>query len=240
MKAWALMLAATAGLGLVAAIRHARRTKPVDLKISLWVPPVHPSSSPPGMGRLLGEEGLRRLDQDDRSSRPSSSARPSTITTWRGTASPTSPTSIRATSRAGSRSSRSARSPSPSLGRPQGHAGSRRLVPRLRGDRNEGHEVLPRDDPFAGTLHSRRKITIPSELKGVKVRPAQIDHRPARLDGGRHERPELGPRSPRHAGAGRRGRDLLPLGLGLPVRGSTRSSATISTSRSTRPSSSTR
>ena len=53
----------------------------------------------------LDREGLERHHQVQGLSRRSSSARRSTTTTWRATASPTSPTSARATSPAASRSS---------------------------------------------------------------------------------------------------------------------------------------
>ena len=79
--------------------------KTFDLKVSHWVPPSHPlQQATGGLGRRH-REGLRRHHQVQGVSRRSSSARRSTITTWRATASPTSPTSIPAISPAASRSS---------------------------------------------------------------------------------------------------------------------------------------
>jgi hypothetical protein len=69
MKKLALALA----IGLLSSSAMAQ-DKPVDLKISIWLPPAHP---------------LVPATSRPRSSRPSSSARRSTITTWRATASPT-------------------------------------------------------------------------------------------------------------------------------------------------------
>ena len=87
---------------------------------------------------------------------PSSSARRSTITTWRGTASPASPTSIPATSPAAS---------IVSLGQvpfifADGHkrgAGLRRLVSQIRRCRDEGHQCCFGFIHDPGGFHSRTK-----------------------------------------------------------------------------------
>ena len=78
--------------------------KTFDLKISHWVPASHP------LQKALEDWAARSkrnpaVPSNTRCFRPSSSARRSTITTWRATVLPTSPTSIPATSPAVFRSS---------------------------------------------------------------------------------------------------------------------------------------
>ena len=125
------------------------------------------------MGRF-GREGLGRHHQVQGLSRRSSSARRSTITTWRATASPTSPTSI----------------PGYQPGRfPIIAAGE---LPFLVGDAKGGIRAIDawyrkyaatemKDvkycfsfilDPL--TWHSKnKKIMVPGDIKGMKVRPSQ-------------------------------------------------------------------
>ena len=108
-----------------------------------------------------------------RSFRPNSSARRSIITTWRATTSPTSLTSTPAISRAVSRSSPSARCRSCSATRARA---PRRSIPGIANMRPT--EMKDTHFCFAfihdpGALHSRKKIVLPQDLRGAKVRPAQ-------------------------------------------------------------------
>ena len=69
-----------------------------------------------------------------------------------------------------------------------------------------------------GALHARKKIVMPEDLKGVKVRPAQSTIAELVKTPRRHERPGLGPGGARGSRARSRRCDHLPLGLALSVR----------------------
>ena len=170
----ATLLASASLAILLAAPAALAQDKTFDLKLSHWVPPTHPlQKAMRGMGRL-GREGVERHDQVQGVSRRSSSARRSTITTWRATASPTS-TYVNPGYQPG-------RFPIISAGE----------LPFLVGDAKGGIRAIDawyrkyaatemKDvkycfsfilDPL--TWHSsKKKIVVPADIKGMKVRPSQ-------------------------------------------------------------------
>jgi len=94
----------------------------------------------------------------------------SIITTWRGTASPTSTMSIRATARPLSHHLR--RRVAVPRRRRQGASAGRHLVSQIRAERDEGREILLLLHPRSLTWHSsKKKIVVPGDIKGMKVRP---------------------------------------------------------------------
>ena len=125
-----------------------------------------------GLGRL-GREGLERHHQVQGLSRRSSSARRSTITTWRATASPTSPTSTPAISPAASRSSAPANLP---FLMANAKGGSQALDAWYRKYADKEMKDVKFCLAFVhdpGTFHSKtKKIMVPGDIKGMKIRPA--------------------------------------------------------------------
>jgi TRAP-type C4-dicarboxylate transport system substrate-binding protein len=145
--------------------------KPVALKLSSWVPAQHALN--PALQAWADD--IKKQSNGTitpRCSRRSSWARPSTTTTWRATASPTSRTSTRATSRAASRSSRASSLPfmvsNAKAGSAAIDAWYRQYAAKEMKDVHFCFAFV--HDP--GALHSRKKVLLPTEIKGMKIRPA--------------------------------------------------------------------
>ncbi len=70
-----------------------------------------------------------------------------------------------------------------------------------------------------GSFHSRtKKIVVPADIKGMKIRPAHATIATLVTDARRHQRAVLGSRGARHHREGRGRRRDLPVGLGCAVR----------------------
>ena len=129
------------------------------------------------MGRVESRR-IPAAPSNTRSIRRSSSARRSTITTWRATASPTSPMSTPAISPAASRSSPPAKLPF-MVGQRQGRLAAlddwyRKYAATEMKDVHYCFAFV--HDP--GSFHSRtKKIMVPADIKGMKIRPAHAHHR---------------------------------------------------------------
>ena len=73
-----------------------------------------------------------------------------------------------------------------------------------------------------GTFHGRKKIVLPDRHQGHEDPAGAEHHRPDGDPARRHQRAGLGARGARHAGARRRRRDHLPVGLDRSCSASTR------------------
>ena len=130
--------------------------KTVDLKVSLWVPPAHPLQTATQAWAADIEKASGGTIKC-RCFPPSSSARHSTITTWRATASPTSPMSIPAISPAASRSSAPASLPFLISDGKNGTLALNEWYHKYAAEGDEGHQFLLRLHPRPGALHSARR-----------------------------------------------------------------------------------
>ena len=202
-----------------AALEAQAQDKTFELKLSHWVPPSHPAAEGAGgLGRPRSKR-LRAAPSSTRSFPRSSSARPSITTTWRATASPISPTSIPAISRAGSRSSVLANCRS-CVGNAKGGSQALDAWYRKYAD-NEMKDVkfclAFMHDP--GTFHSRtKKIVVPGDIKGMKIRPAHATMATFVTHARRHQRAVERAGGARHPREGRGRRGDVPVGLGAAVR----------------------
>ena len=106
--------------------------------------------------------------------------------------------------------------------------------------RDEGHAFLLRLHPRSRRLSRPKKVVVPEDIKGMKIRPAQSTIGQMVTDAGRHQRAGLGARGARRAGARRGRRHLLPVGLDVPVRPRQGHQVLRWTCRSIRPCSPTR
>ncbi len=190
-------------------------------------------------GRLGGidQQGLERHDQGHDLSRRSSSARRSTITTWRATASSTSRTSIRATSRAASRSSARSNCRSSSTTRKEGSAAMDAWYRKYADQemKDVKYCLMFAHDP--GTFHfTKKKVEVPTDMNGAEVPAGQCGDRKLDALARRDQRAGRGARNPRRAGKGRGGRRGLALGLDGAVRHRQGHADSTSTRRSMSPS----
>ena len=192
--------------------------KPVDLKISIWVPPAHPLVPATQDWADDDQEGLGRHHQGD--DLPVRAARQG----------------VRPL-RHGARRHRRLRLRQPGLpaGPLPGHR-RRPELPFLFANAKGGTAAIDawyrkyaakemKDVHFCfafvhdpGTFHGRKKIVLPADIKGMKIRPAHEHDRPDGDAARRHQRAGLGARGARRAGARRGRRDHLPVGLDRPVR----------------------
>ena len=215
------------GLGLAAAIAasaaalaptaHAQ-DKAVQLKLSSWVPPAHPLS-PVAAGLGGGhQEGLGRHDHGDAvSSEQLGKAFDHYDMARDGIA---DFAYVNPGYQPGRFPVIAARRAAVPVRQRQGRlGGDRRLVPAIRGQGDEGRAFLLRLRARSRHLPQRtRRSSSPTDIKGLKVRPATQHDRPDGDPAGRHQRAGLGARGARRARARRRRRDHVSVGLDRAVR----------------------